>query len=48
VRYDQQIITFYLLTGGVMILMGGGTLVHFLRTTKPTEETGLAEGVDHE
>ncbi len=48
VRYDQQIITFYLLTGGVLILMGAGTLINFLRTTKPTGETDLAEGVDHE
>ncbi|MEE4193764.1 MAG: hypothetical protein V2J07_01065 [Anaerolineae bacterium] len=38
VETDRQIILFYLLAGGVMIMMGGVQLIHFLRTTKAVQE----------
>ena len=48
VAADLQIIIYYLLAGGVMFVMGVGTLLHFLRTTKPASEVDLEEGADDE
>ncbi len=44
---DRQIIFFYLLAGGVMLMMGGTQLIHFLRTTQPAAED-QEEGDTHE
>ena len=48
VNADQQIILFYFLVGGIMIVIGSGTLIHFLRTTKPAEDAAFEEGDDYE
>lgn len=44
IQFNHQIIAYYFLTGGVMALMGAGTLIHFLRTTQPAEDVTFEEG----